>query len=120
MGHHAPEPGYNRPDVRRKQRVEPMEYEIQVENIKCGGCASSIRNKVLDAKLATEVDVDIETGAVHLRGDPARRPEAAALLAGMGYPETGSVAGVKAATARAKSFVSCAIGRIDNATTGKE
>ena len=69
---------------------------------------------------ATEVDVDIETGAVHLHGDPARRPEAAALLAGMGYPETGSVRGVKAATARAKSFVSCAIGRIDNATPGKE
>ena len=97
-----------------------MEYEILVENIKCGGCASSIRSRVLDAKLATEVEVDIEAGAVHLRGDPARRPEAAALLAGMGYPETGSVAGVKAATARAKSFESCAVGRIDNATSNRE
>ena len=33
-----------------------------------------------------------------------------------GLPEVGSVEGMKAAAAKAKSFVSCAIGRIDNAT----
>jgi copper chaperone len=30
----------------------------------------------------------------------------------MGYPESGSVEGMKAATAKAKSFVSCAIGKV--------
>jgi copper chaperone len=34
----------------------------------------------------------------------------------MGYPLVGSVAGLKAAASKAKSFVSCAVGRIDNAT----
>lgn len=97
-----------------------MDYDILVENIKCGGCASSIRSKLLGAKLATDVKVDIASGAVHLRGDPARRTETAALLASMGYPEAGTVEGVKAATAKARSFVSCAVGRIDNATPSKE
>lgn len=96
-----------------------MDYRIVVENIKCGGCASSIRSKLLDAKLAAEVAVDIESGAVEVRGDPDRRSDASALLAGMGYPEKGSVEGVRAAAAKAKSFVSCAVGRIDNATSGR-
>jgi copper chaperone len=38
----------------------------------------------------------------------------------MGYPEVGSVEGMKAAAAKAKSFVSCAIGRIDNASAAKD
>jgi copper chaperone len=97
-----------------------MAYTIIVENIKCGGCANSIRRKVLDAELANEVDVEVESGSVHLHGDPSRRAEAVTLLAGMGYPETGSVEGVRAAAAKAKSFVSCAVGRIDNATSGRE
>lgn len=97
-----------------------MTYQIIVENIKCGGCANSIRSKMLDAELATQVDVEIESGTVHLHGDPARRDEAVALLAGMGYPETGSVEGIRAAAAKAKSFVSCAVGRIDNATSSRD
>jgi copper chaperone len=38
----------------------------------------------------------------------------------MGYPETGSVEGLKAAAMKARSFVSCAIGRIDNATAASK
>jgi copper chaperone len=90
-----------------------MAYTIAVENIKCGGCAASIRNKLIDSDLAAAVDVDVEHGAVHIDGDPARRPEAVARLASLGYPEVGSVEGLKAAAAKAKSFVSCAVGRMD-------
>jgi copper chaperone len=96
-----------------------MDYKIAVENIKCGGCANSIRNKLTDLALASSVEVDIEAGEVQVVGDPAQRADAVAALAAMGYPETGSVEGLKAAAAKAKSFVSCAVGRIDNATSGK-
>jgi len=96
-----------------------MTYNIVVENIKCGGCASSIRNKLAELALATRVDVDVASGEVQIDGDPAQRAEAIAALAAMGYPETGSVEGLKAAAAKAKSFVSCAVGRLDNATSGK-
>jgi len=97
-----------------------MRYAIQVENIKCGGCANSIRSKLVDGGLARSVDVDIEKGIVDIDGDPASRDRVIDALTGMGYPETGSVEGLKAATAKAKSFVSCAVGRIDNARSGND
>lgn len=95
-----------------------MSYIIEVENIKCGGCASSIRKGLLEDARIHAVDVDIEGGRVSIDGDAAARDEIALKLARMGYPEVGSVEGMKAAAAKAKSFVSCAIGRIDN--MGKE
>jgi len=93
-----------------------MGYAIAVENIKCGGCANSIRSKLLEDGLAQGVEVDIEQGQVHVDGNPEWRDQVARALARMGYPEVGSVEGMKAAAAKAKSFVSCAIGRMDNAT----
>ena len=48
------------------------------------------------------------------------REQVVIALAKMGYPEVGSVEGMKAAAAKAKSFVSCAIGRIDNVSSAKE
>lgn len=97
-----------------------MSYTIAVENIKCNGCASSIRSKLTEQDMVQSVDVDVEHGEVHIEGNPQWRDQVAITLAKMGYPEVGSVEGMKAAAAKAKSFVSCAIGRIDNATVPKE
>ena len=97
-----------------------MSYTIAVENIKCNGCANSIRSKLTEQKLVQTVEVDIEQGEVHVEGNPEWRNQVAMALAKMGYPEVGSVEGMKAAAAKAKSFVSCAIGRIDNAAAAKE
>ena len=97
-----------------------MGYTIAVENIKCGGCASTIRSRLIEQQLVQAVEIDIEQGQVHVEGNPEWREQVAAALAKLGYPESGSVEGLQAAAAKAKSFVSCAIGRIDNATAGKE
>ena len=97
-----------------------MAYTIAVEDIKCGGCANTIRSKLVEQELARVVDVDIQLGEVHVHGNPEWRTQVAAALAKMGYPEVGSVEGMKAAAAKAKSFVSCAIGRIDNATSAND
>lgn len=91
-----------------------MSYEIAVENIKCGGCANTIRSRLLEDARVTGVEVDIVAGLVRVQGEPAARPDLVTKLARLGYPEVGSVEGLKAAAARAKSFVSCAVGRIDN------
>lgn len=96
-----------------------MSYTIAVENIKCGGCANSIRSKLVEQELVRRVDVDVEQGEVHVEGNPEWRNQVALALAKMGYPEVGSVDGMKAAAAKAKSFVSCAIGRIDIASGDK-
>lgn len=92
-----------------------MSFEIAVENIKCGGCANTIRTRVAQMAGVSSVDVDIEAGKVTIEGNPGERQAIAQKLAQLGYPEVGSVEGMKAAAAKAKSFVSCTIGRIESA-----
>ena len=94
-----------------------MNIKIQVENIKCGGCASSIRKGLMNDNRVSEVEVDIEQGIVNIQltGDAENaHDDFVAVLLKMGYPESGTAEGIAAAKAKAKSFVSCAIGRVDN------
>ncbi|MES9935201.1 MAG: heavy metal-associated domain-containing protein [Sedimenticola sp.] len=88
--------------------------EIAVENIKCGGCANTITTKMKALDGVNNVVVDIEQGTVTIDGDVALRDTYAKALSKMGYPETGSVQGLDSVGAKAKSFVSCAVGRINN------
>jgi copper chaperone len=90
-----------------------MALEIQVDNIKCGGCANTIRTKLEEAFQAG-VSVDIENGLVTIDSAVEQRPEIVARLAKLGYPESGTTDGFEKATAKAKSFVSCAIGRMSS------
>jgi copper chaperone CopZ len=87
--------------------------KIIVDNIKCGGCAGTITKK-LNAKFNTDsTDVNIEQGVVSINLDNNKRDEMAKILLGLGYPEIDSVQGLNSAKAKAKSFVSCAIGKMD-------
>jgi len=95
--------------------------ELQLENIKCEGCASSIRKGLLSDARVRDVNVDVEQGKISIEmsadsseQDESARSELAAALLKMGYPESGTAEGIRAAKAKAKSFVSCAIGRVDN------
>jgi len=45
-------------------------------------------------------------------GDEASRTQVADKLRSMGYPERGTLHGLSAGVAGAKSFVSCAVGRL--------
>jgi copper chaperone len=47
-----------------------------------------------------------------VEGDGAARPGVAKRLLELGYPERGTASGIGSAAAKAKSFVSCAIGRV--------
>ncbi len=87
--------------------------DIVVENIKCGGCANSISKKLSDSFGTKKVNVDVEAGLVSIDIDESRKPEVAEVLLKLGYPESDSIHGFDSAKAKAKSFVSCAIGRID-------
>ncbi len=89
-------------------------YSIEVENIKCGGCANSIRKRLLEIDGVSEVTVDIDAGVVTVEAPETARAVIVATLEKMGYPERGRVAGLKAAGAKAKSFVSCAVGRLSD------
>jgi copper chaperone len=89
-----------------------MTYRINVENIKCGGCASTIRSKLEAMDSVNKIDVDIAEGIVSVDAAEDTREAVTAKLLKLGYPESGTAEGIAAAKARAKSFVSCAVGRI--------
>ncbi|MGM0541894.1 MAG: heavy-metal-associated domain-containing protein [Pseudomonadota bacterium] len=92
---------------------------MAVENIKCGGCANSIKQKLNALPGVVQTTVDIEAGsvAVNFDADIDQLQAIGAVedkLAAMGYPKVGSVEGLKAAGAKAKSFVSCAVGSMSD------
>jgi len=91
-----------------------MSYSIEVENIKCGGCAGTIKSKISDLEGVENVSVAIEEGIVTIDGSEQNKDSVAAELLRLGYPETGTAEGLKAVAAKAKSFVSCAVGRLDS------
>lgn len=86
--------------------------QIEIENIKCGGCERSILNGLATIDGVSSVSVDRDQQTVHMVAAPDLRDAVVGKLRSMGYPEKGSVSGLNAGLANAKSFVSCAIGRM--------
>ena len=86
--------------------------QIEIDNLKCGGCANTIVKGLGDIDGVSSVVVDTTMQLVRLQAVDSARPAILARLHGMGYPEKGSVNGLVAAVAGAKSFVSCANGRL--------
>ena len=91
-----------------------MSFEISVENIKCGGCANTISTKLTQLDSVNACDVDVENGIVKVDGNESSKADISQLLLKLGYPETGTAEGLKAAKAKAKSFVSCAVGKMSS------
>jgi len=89
-------------------------YEIKVENIKCGGCAGTINKRLNELNAVNDCQVDIEKGIVSISAEESSRDDVAQLLLKLGYPESGTAEGLKAVKAKAKSFVSCAVGKISS------
>jgi len=85
---------------------------IEIENLKCGGCENTIVKGLKAIMGVQTVTVDQVNKSVVLDADPNVRQQIVEKLLAMGYPEKGSVAGLDKGIATAKSFVSCAIGRI--------
>ncbi|MEG1607288.1 MAG: heavy metal-associated domain-containing protein [Mucinivorans sp.] len=92
-----------------------MKTTILVDNIRCGGCANSIR-KALSALPGVEaVEVDIAKGSIAVEHqDSLEREQLTATLLSLGYPQVGSAKGFQALRAGATSLLSCAIGKINS------
>ena len=88
------------------------QIQVLVENIKCGGCEKSIIKGLTSIEGLSNIVIDRDLQLVKVTADESLREVIAAKLKSMGYPEHGSVSGLFAGLANAKSFVSCAIGRV--------
>lgn len=86
---------------------------LYLENIKCGGCASTI-TKALEGLKVTGISVDPETSSVEIN-NPADKNHLNVILAKLreiGYPLIDTEEGIKALALKAKSYMSCAIGKL--------
>jgi copper chaperone len=88
-----------------------MKANIEIENLKCGGCAATIKKGILGLEGISEVNIDIEKSIVSISLENDNLEEIKAKLSKLGYPEVGDKNTV---LHKAKSFVSCAVGRIDS------
>jgi len=83
---------------------------LEILNLKCGGCANSIKKGILAIDGITEVSVDLQTSKVTIDSEAdAVLINVKSKLASMGYPEVGDANTI---IHKAKSFVSCATGRM--------
>ncbi len=87
-----------------------MKTKFQVQNLKCGGCAKTISNKLSGIKEIKDVIVEKDSSSVsfdHQSADDASLVKE--ILRNLGYPTIGDENGF---VEKAKSFVSCASGKM--------
>lgn len=87
-----------------------MKTFITIQNLKCGGCGATIERAIRKFPEVADVSINIEKSLVDIETElPADLPKFRAALRHAGYPPEGeeNLFGDKA-----KSFVSCAIGRV--------
>ncbi|MEN8170261.1 MAG: heavy-metal-associated domain-containing protein [Pseudomonadota bacterium] len=61
--------------------------QFTVQNVKCGGCVSTIENGLSELDGVSEVSVTIDGGLVTITGESLDRAQLAEKLASLGYPE---------------------------------
>jgi copper chaperone len=92
-----------------------MEKKFKALNIKCGGCANTVKESLREDFGEVEVDLEQEPRVVTLE---IKNEEHEKLfrkkMRGLGYPMDDEELGAFTATGlKAKSFVSCAVGKMN-------
>lgn len=91
-----------------------MKYNLQIENIKCGGCMNSIKKSLSTIDSIGKIEIDKENEIVSFNLEIQEKiNEVIQKLKSMGYPEKGKGNLVDSA----KSYVSCALGRLSKKST---
>ena len=92
-----------------------MKKTFQVENVKCGGCASTLTSKLKEEFGEIEVNLEKEPREISLELQDNKLEALTLALRKLGYPlSTDELGFIDTASTKAKSFVSCAVGKIDN------
>lgn len=86
-----------------------MTHYIEIENLKCGGCASSIKSALRKIDGVQGIEVQLENGSISVEGDVDRQILLEALNS-IGYPEKGH----NTIGRQVLSYVSCASGKLSN------
>ncbi|WP_370225577.1 heavy-metal-associated domain-containing protein [Mesoflavibacter sp.] len=87
-----------------------MKTSIIVQNLKCGGCANTISTKLSEIETISNIQVDVEESKVTFNVSNSEDAiEVKQKLKSLGYP---SIEDENGLVSKAKSFVSCATGKL--------
>jgi copper chaperone len=91
-----------------------MKKSFQVENVKCSGCANTLKKALKDDFGEVEVDLEKFPREITLEIDDAALENLKLKLRSIGYPlSDDELSTLQSMGAKAKSFVSCAVGKLD-------
>ena len=89
-----------------------MNATIVIQNLKCGGCANTVKNKLSEIEGLQDIEVVVETGLVKFQyNDLSVLDMAKRKLKSVGYPEVDEE---NSLITKAKSYISCATGKMSN------
>lgn len=95
-----------------------MTKTLEVYNVKCGGCANTLTTALKEEFGEVTVNLEVEPRQITLNIEDEKMEELKTKLRGLGYPlTTDELSGFDKAAATAKSFVSCAVGKFNVATS---
>ena len=90
-----------------------MRQTYEVQNVKCGGCAATLKKSLAREFGDVEVNLEVTPRTITLQIAPEQEPALKLALRKIGYPLVGDELGTFATLeTKAISFVSCAIGKL--------
>ncbi|RLA59662.1 MAG: heavy metal transporter [Epsilonproteobacteria bacterium] len=91
-----------------------MKQTYEVINVKCGGCASTLKTSLKEEFGEVEVNLDLEPRQITLDIENSKVPALRLKLKKLGYPMSDEdLSTIEGFSTTAKSFVSCAIGKMN-------
>jgi len=90
-----------------------MKQIFEVQNVKCGGCANTLIKSLKDEYKDVEVNLEVMPRQIILDIDDNKFDILKVKLRELGYPLIDDeLSTFQTVTTKAKSFVSCAVGKI--------
>ena len=89
--------------------------KYEVLNVKCGGCAGTLKSKLKDEFGDVDVDLEVMPRVITVYKDDIDEEKLREALKALGYPMVDEDMNfIEGVGAKAKSFVSCAIGKANS------
>jgi len=87
----------------------------EVINVKCGGCASTLKTSLAKEFGEVEINLEVEPRQITLEIEESKLPALRQALKKLGYPMSDEdLSKLEGFTTNAKSFVSCAVGKMNS------
>ena len=91
-----------------------MKQTFEVIDVKCGGCANTLTTKLADEFGEVEVNLEVEPRQITLDIEESNIPALRTSLKKLGYPMSDEdFSTMEGFSTTAKSFVSCAVGKMN-------